>query len=242
MTKEQTPSTNSEISDERLAELLQGGTALALTMPDFISIITELLSRRSANSAGRVEVKALSWFKDAAYNLTATCAVGTYHIERPSEASGDPIRLYFRQDPLGSFATADEAKDAAQADFNQRILSSLHPTEGAEPVAWWDVQEFKVWKGIDPEKPVWHSRGFCCRTWADANDLLEYLQHNSPETLLRVTLSPHSASPSTRSATPVSAEVTECLDLLKEALRLAEYGHAERVISDLETILAGGTV
>ena len=90
--------------------------------------ITPLFTSPQPEGLG-IEVKDLAWFKDLSFNLTATCAVGTYHIQRPSEASGDPIRLYFRQDPIGSFATIDTAKSAAQADFAARILSSLQPKE-----------------------------------------------------------------------------------------------------------------
>lgn len=53
----------------------------------------------------------------------------------------------------------------------------------------WIVQEYKVWRGIDTEKPLWHSRGFACATWEAANDLLEYLEHNDPAIILRVTQS-----------------------------------------------------
>lgn len=75
-----------------------------------------------------LDVKVLGWFKDASYNLTATCVVGTYHIQRPTEASGEPICLYLNQNPLGEYPTVEQAKAAAQADFNARILSALEPS------------------------------------------------------------------------------------------------------------------
>jgi len=81
-------------------------------------------NRRSAG-LGTVSVKPLSWFKDASYNLTASCAFGSYHIERPYEASGHPIRLYHNRDPLGEYATVEAAKAAAQSDFETRVKSCL---------------------------------------------------------------------------------------------------------------------
>lgn len=50
----------------------------------------------------------------------------------------------------------------------------------------WDVEEFKVWKGLDPIKPQWHGRGFACSSWAAALELAEYLNHNDPALTLRV--------------------------------------------------------
>lgn len=51
---------------------------------------------------------------------------------------------------------------------------------------WWDVQEHKIWKGIDVGRPVWASRGFACAEWKDAQALLEYLEGNNRNIILRV--------------------------------------------------------
>lgn len=87
----------------------------------------------------------------------------------------------------GRWPTAEAAKAAAEADYRQRILSALSVAD-QEPVdtQYWDIQEFRVWKGIDPERPVWASRGFCCPRWDGANELLEFLQHNDNSLILRV--------------------------------------------------------
>ena len=50
----------------------------------------------------------------------------------------------------------------------------------------WDIQEWKIWKGIDPNSPTWGSRGFACSTWDSANDLMTYINGNQPKAILRV--------------------------------------------------------
>lgn len=52
----------------------------------------------------------------------------------------------------------------------------------------WDVFEYKIWKGIDPDNPVWASRGFACPTWEDAKSLMDYLEGNCPKGIFRVEL------------------------------------------------------
>ena len=47
------------------------------------------------------------------------------------------------------------------------------------------VEEFKIWKGINTENPVWASRGFC-GTHQSMIELMEYLKHNVPSLVLRV--------------------------------------------------------
>tara|TARA_R110000851_G_scaffold56228_8_gene131615 strand:+ start:498 stop:998 length:501 start_codon:yes stop_codon:yes gene_type:complete len=54
----------------------------------------------------------------------------------------------------------------------------------------WGVQEYKIWKGINPHKPCWAGLGFACSSWDDANDLLEYMHGNKPEDILRVVSNP----------------------------------------------------
>jgi hypothetical protein len=50
----------------------------------------------------------------------------------------------------------------------------------------WGIEEYKIWKGLDPEKPRWSSLGFACSTWTDANDLLQYMNRNRPDVIMRV--------------------------------------------------------
>ena len=50
----------------------------------------------------------------------------------------------------------------------------------------WNIEEYKIWKGISPRKPCWASLGFACYTWSDANDLLQYMNQNNPASILRV--------------------------------------------------------
>ena len=51
---------------------------------------------------------------------------------------------------------------------------------------YWDVDQFKVWKGLDPVKPQWSGLGFACASWEGANELLSYLERNCPKNLYRV--------------------------------------------------------
>lgn len=54
----------------------------------------------------------------------------------------------------------------------------------------WDVEEFKIWKGIDPTRPTWASRGFACDTWENADGLLKLIEGNDPCVILRVVKRP----------------------------------------------------
>jgi hypothetical protein len=197
-----TPSTNSEaLSVDDLAQEIRslawremGAGLLAEKLMPFFE---RALSRRSANS-GLGGVKAL------------TPANFEHEVTQQTQA------YEFKEGPNGEwlFRCPEWFDLSAVLD----VFASLHPTEGAEPVA-----DFYAL-----HSPTRAHIGL----WPKKEDA--YLVAKEYE---GCTITPLY----TRSS-PVSAEVTECLDLLKEALRLAEYGHAERVISDLETILAGGTV
>lgn len=91
------------------------------------------LSRRAANTTGTVKVKALEWHgPDYEDEYWAQMTETRYVIGAPN-GNGRWLSTVG-----GYFQTVDEAKAAAQADFNQRILSSLEPAssvEGEEPVA-----------------------------------------------------------------------------------------------------------
>lgn len=49
----------------------------------------------------------------------------------------------------------------------------------------WDVEEFKVWPGLDPDKPQWHPLNLVCQTWDAANGLIKYIEGNKPEGVYR---------------------------------------------------------
>lgn len=44
-----------------------------------------------------------------------------------------------------------------------------------EPI-YWCVECYKVWKGINPDKPVWASRNFVSTSWDDMNEIAEELE------------------------------------------------------------------
>lgn len=50
----------------------------------------------------------------------------------------------------------------------------------------WRVEQYRVWKGINPDKPLWSSIGFVSQSWEDMADLCDYLQGNNPEGIYRV--------------------------------------------------------
>jgi hypothetical protein len=211
-----TPPINS-VSDERLAELLQGSTALALTVPDFISILTELAARRAANTPASPEaepqgscascngtgdlggnpsygmcpdcdgtgkfppaspalpsqvlgvtVKPLEWVAGNRCQYksfdgiihTARTELGRYEVWHYMERKGQQFLWHSKS---RWFDTLEEAKAAAQQDFNARIQSCI-TSPAAEPVAWrWtekdgdtggvtdreDIAEYAKVKGCD---------------------------------------------------------------------------------------------
>ena len=123
------------VSDERLAEMLESARRLELS--EWVSAWTELTAfradRRAANSAGGVEVKALDWEEvtsprednepEPTGDWEAASIVGGYYIclfEDHYEVA-DPDGEYI----VNWLGGLDEAKAAAQADFNRRILSTI---------------------------------------------------------------------------------------------------------------------
>lgn len=50
----------------------------------------------------------------------------------------------------------------------------------------WQVEEYKIWKGVDSAKPTWNSLNIICPDWHEANGFVEYLSGNNPERVYRV--------------------------------------------------------
>lgn len=56
-----------------------------------------------------------------------------------------------------------------------------------KPKEYFTIEEYKIWKGIDPDKPVWYGSYWCFDKWSDAQDVLEFLEKNSGgKALLRI--------------------------------------------------------
>lgn len=55
-----------------------------------------------------------------------------------------------------------------------------------QPKPLWEVEEYKIWKGIHPDRMTWASLNIVCDDWHKANDYVEYLQGNNPEGVYRV--------------------------------------------------------
>jgi hypothetical protein len=113
--------------------------AVSFRTDELDSIFTELLSRRAANSAGGVEVKALEWepygvrpwvFASPYYFIGKQTGDGRYWAHH--RIAGD---LRGSDGKIALHRSAEEAKAAAQADFNQRILSAIVFAVEAEPAA-----------------------------------------------------------------------------------------------------------
>lgn len=99
--------------------------------PDAIrSIITELQSLRSKPVAG--VVKPLEWHgpdvNDEIYARSAFCV---YTIQKQRKSMG-----FWLTEVGGNYASVEEAKAAAEADYRQRILSCIDLSPQGEPVAW----------------------------------------------------------------------------------------------------------
>lgn len=84
-----------------------------------------------------------------------------------------------------------ERRDAAgessrmMAKWISEGLNALYPDTPADgPI--WQVEEYKIWKGVNPDKPVWASLNFVSRSWDDMMDLCDYLRGNNPDIILRV--------------------------------------------------------
>lgn len=137
------------ISDERLAEMLaeveiEQENAVAdaeadqnpqlavdavgeFALSEVSSILTELQSLRAQ---GGVRVKPLEWDNNGVPHTKAVSAVGLYTI---NVTSGHRYQLNRNYTTPGSFFdTIEQAKAAAQADYERRILSTLDlsPAEG----------------------------------------------------------------------------------------------------------------
>lgn len=79
-------------------------------------------------------------------------------------------------------STRDAIKQAArlQEEYEDNIRSVMVRSQT------WDIEEYKIWKGIDLEKPCWASKGFACGSYEDANGLMEYMNGNNPLSIMRV--------------------------------------------------------
>jgi hypothetical protein len=92
-----------------------------------LSLLAELEAALSAKEeAEPVVVKPLVWVQGRGQNLHADSVVGPYHVELNA---GD-WRFYFGSSYilLSTVGALDEAKAAAQADYEHRILSAVTPT------------------------------------------------------------------------------------------------------------------
>ncbi|QRG06148.1 hypothetical protein EZH22_24695 [Xanthobacter dioxanivorans] len=102
-----------------------------------------LASTQAPQPGGAVKVKALEWVKCHA-GYSAEVPFGEYgcDLDQDEEVALYPWICSSPEDILGHCETLDEAKAAAQADYERRILAALEPTpapsfaKGAEAMDW----------------------------------------------------------------------------------------------------------
>ena len=93
--------------------------------------------------AGTGAVKPLVWteYETDGWADRADAEAGSFGVFYNIDIQPDGYRVVFDREAvgaIGTFDTADEAKAAAQADYERRILAALQPGEaqGVDPVAW----------------------------------------------------------------------------------------------------------
>jgi hypothetical protein len=119
------------VSDERLAKLLKDYSevgdwtgAYMESHAELLFILTELQSLRRSSSRGVVKVKGLEWVENV-----ADTSIGAYWIIAGIDGQctlGLPIR---KSGDWPKYPTHEEAKAAAQTDFERRIVSALSAIE-----------------------------------------------------------------------------------------------------------------
>ena len=127
-------SKENRVSDKRLAQMIDDANLqyLAAGFPDLCSLwqdridaFTELQSLRSKPVAG-VEVKPLEWQARGKFVEFARTAFGEYTVEYYEESDGCGWEaVYDETGTIGYFPRDIDAKAAAEADYRQRILSTL---------------------------------------------------------------------------------------------------------------------
>lgn len=50
----------------------------------------------------------------------------------------------------------------------------------------WIIERYQFWKGIDGGKTCWHYYGYISDKWENMQELVEFLEHNNPDILLRI--------------------------------------------------------
>lgn len=92
-----------------------------------------------------------------------------YHSLKRFDVYG-PGDYSIEQEPAGDYVKWDDVEDAVKC--------------------WWHVQEYKIWAGINKEKPTWANTGIVCGTYEDALGMIEYIERNVPERIHRIVKEP----------------------------------------------------
>lgn len=125
---------------EKLRKLASIEASVLFSQRKTINEAADELSRLAALSAApQAVVKPLEWDAEENGDFIAVSAVGWFHIGR----SVSSWNLTMPSGKVASFATLDEAKAAAQADYEARILSAL-TTPPAQAVGVPDVDAMAI--------------------------------------------------------------------------------------------------
>lgn len=81
--------------------------------------------------------------------------------------------------------------DRLRAELVRSEKAKLHLIEKVKGAAAgrkgeWYVEEWKIWKGLDPVNPRWGDLGFVCSTYEDAIGLMDYEARAFPQRIRRV--------------------------------------------------------
>ncbi len=94
-------------------------------------------------------------------------------------------------DTVRSMCATEGVLDQRTLDMAASVLESVAKKAGHEAPAktLWEVEEYKVWKGIDPEKPTWAGLNIVTDDWDNALGYVDYLTRNGA--VVRVGKSKH---------------------------------------------------
>lgn len=87
----------------------------------------------------------------------------------------------------GPVRSDDGYYDYEQWEVDEALTAYRNARGSAGEV--WRIEEYKIWKGIDKEKPCWASLGFACSSYESAKELMDYMHGNKTASVLRVTRS-----------------------------------------------------
>ena len=153
----------------------------------------------AAFGTGKLVVDTGTWAGTPAVFI-GPAKIGGVVGEKVLPEDGLPLRSLSAGEWFMTFPTDTQAKAVADALCNQ-VSGPLSP-------AHWDIEEYKIWKGINPDKACWSSLGFACPSNGAASSLMVTLYNADPTRMLRVVpLADSQPAPDSVEVTPSSGDV-----------------------------------